>query len=472
MSTFEPSSYQRAVFENVESGKGHLVVVARAGSGKTTTIVEALKRVPAGASTLFVAFNAKIAEELKKRAPWSAEVSTLHSFGFAALRRAMGNVRLDKNRVADLIRDRVQDAADRKTMVRAVGLAKGALASTKQEIERAIATADLDVSAALAPRLADGVRWCMDIAIEEPDVIDYDDMIWLPLALDIKVRQFDRVFVDEVQDLNPAQIELALRACKPDGRICAVGDDRQAIYGFRGADSRAVGNIIGRLDAATLPLSVCYRCARSIVEVAQEVVPSIEAAPTAAEGTVRDATVGEMVKEARGGDFILSRTNAPLVALFFRLIAAEKPAKIAGRDVGAKLTERIQRARATTVVQLLAKTAKWLDGERTKLARLDPPGDPSMVEDIAECISVVSDGATTVAEVEQRLATMFSDDLADDQIVVLSSTHRAKGLERERAFVLVETYRKRPGLAEDNLWYVAVTRAKEELVMVHGKVRE
>ena len=68
----------------------------------------------------------------------------------------------------------------------------------------------------------------------EDGCIDFDDMIWLPVVLDLPQRKFDRVFIDECQDLNRSQIELSLRAVKPDGRILAVGDPHQAIYSFRG----------------------------------------------------------------------------------------------------------------------------------------------------------------------------------------------------------------------------------------------
>jgi superfamily I DNA/RNA helicase len=69
------SNKQQAVFADVASGEGHTMVDAVAGSGKTTTILEAMKSVPAGKSVLFVAFNKSIATELAKRAPEGVDVS-------------------------------------------------------------------------------------------------------------------------------------------------------------------------------------------------------------------------------------------------------------------------------------------------------------------------------------------------------------------------------------------------------------
>jgi superfamily II DNA or RNA helicase len=80
------SHYQTAIFDDVAQGRGNTVVLARAGTGKTTTILEALKHVPEGATALMVAFNKAIATEMKDRAPGNVDVSTLHSYGALAER--------------------------------------------------------------------------------------------------------------------------------------------------------------------------------------------------------------------------------------------------------------------------------------------------------------------------------------------------------------------------------------------------
>jgi superfamily I DNA/RNA helicase len=80
MRTWSP--YQLAIFANVATGTGHTVVNAVAGSGKTTSLEEAINHVPRGCSTLFVAFNKSIADELARRmAGKPVAVSTLHSYG-------------------------------------------------------------------------------------------------------------------------------------------------------------------------------------------------------------------------------------------------------------------------------------------------------------------------------------------------------------------------------------------------------
>lgn len=298
----------------------------------------------------------------------------------------------------------------------------------------------------------------------EEGVCDFDDMVWAPVVLGARIPRFDRVFVDETQDLNAAQLELVVRACKDGGRICAVGDDRQAIYRFRGADENAVGRIIEKLSAKVLPLSVTYRCSRSIVKVANRVVPDLEAAPDASEGEVSEASLGQLKKGAEPGDFVLSRTNAPLVSLCLEWIALGKRATIAGRDVGAGLLALIDKLDAPDVGTLRQRVEVWANQEIMRLTRAER--DPQAVEDKRDCLLTLSDAVRSVEEVKVRISALFSDTSTVSQIV-LSSTHKAKGLERDRVWMLADTYNRRPSVEESNLFYVAVTRAKRDLRMVH-----
>jgi superfamily I DNA/RNA helicase len=470
----EYSKYQLAVFSDVANGTGHTVVNAVAGSGKTTTIVVALGHIPPGCSTLFVAFNKSIAEELKKRAPRGVEVSTLHSYGLKTITRAFGRLRIDAKRVDDMVRAMHGDESKtfdfRRDLAKTVSLAKGQLASEEEQIDAIIDAFGIESAkngsrAAFVKDVLKILLQCTEVS--EDGRIDFDDMIWLPVVLNLKQSQFDRVFVDETQDLNPSQIEMTLRAVKPNGRICAVGDPRQAIYGFRGADSAAMDNVVKRLEAKVLPLSVCYRCAKAIVRVAQEVVPSIEWAPDAAEGMVSDATVREMKEGALPGDFILSRTNAPLISLCMYFIKEGRPANIQGRDVGASIAAFVKKSKAKNVEALCNYVEDWRDKECTRLAAKHR--DTQSVEDRAECILALAEGAASVDDVVERIGLLFADK-DDSSRITLSTTHKAKGLERDRVWLLESTYRRRPGVEEENLYYVAVTRARKVLFLVQGKL--
>ena len=474
------SPQQKAVFENVANGTGHTVVLARAGSGKTTTIVEAFNHVPEGASVLMIAFNKSIATELQSRAPAGVEVSTLHSFGLKAIMR-QGPARIDNDKMDRILVDGLGDEPEtrdlRRSIAKCASLAKGSLATTPEEIDAIIDQHQIvpPESSEDRPQFARYVLRALEEAKADRKTIDFDDMIWLPVVLKMQVRKFDRVFIDETQDLNAAQIQLALRACKSTGRICAVGDDRQAIYAFRGADTNAVPNVIRELKATILPLSVTYRCASAIVDIARTVVPDFEAAPNANAGEVLSSTVAAMIASASGGDFVLSRTNAPLISHCMAFLREGKRATIQGRDIGAKLTGMIRRSKATTIVALLEYVNTWRQEEIARLTAVKR--DTQSVDDTAECVIALTEGASSVSDVIARIESLFSE--GDDTTrIVLSSTHKAKGLERDRVWLLASTYRRgtkgrksRPMSAtqvreEENLFYVAVTRARKTLHMV------
>ena len=473
--------------------------IAVHNSGKTTTIMEGLKHMPPKKKAIMVAFNKKIANELADRAPAGVEVSTLHSYGLRTIKNAFGNVKVDAKKTEGFIKARIGDTYEtyelRRAMEKAVSLAKanliglwsdggderhhGLKAKAVSDIDALIDSYSIDIGAASRDTFISNVMAVLSDVKNQTNVVDFDDMVWFPVVHNMTGWQFDRVFVDETQDLTANQIELALMMCKPNGRITCVGDDRQAIYAFRGADSNAVTNIIQRLAAKVMKLTVCYRCASSIVALAQTVVPDFEPSPSAIEGKVtHGVTPDTMMKNAGPGDFILSRANAPLVSLCWAFIREGRPATIQGRDFATALTSMIKKARkakvmigdtstpVTTVDHFLAWLEDWETVESQRLVA--KKRDDSAITDKAECLRALCEGTRSLDEVVAKAEQIFGEADNDAARIVLSSTHKAKGLERDRVWVLADTYRKRPGIEEDNLYYVAVTRAKCELYLVSG----
>ena len=107
MADFKPSIYQEAIFDFIQNGTGNCVIDAVAGSGKTSTIVKALKMIPSDKKVIFVAFNKSIVNELISRVPKNVEVKTMHSFGFGAVRYNMGNVQMKEDKIMDTIKQLV-----------------------------------------------------------------------------------------------------------------------------------------------------------------------------------------------------------------------------------------------------------------------------------------------------------------------------------------------------------------------------
>lgn len=473
------SSYQSAIFMDVSDGLGHTVVEALAGSGKTTVIIEALRHIPKGCTWLLVAFNKKIAEELKSRAPNDplGSISTLHSLGLKSLGRTFKKITVDTDKL-DRIVDQILTDNNHKNakelkyqLCKAISLSKAYLVSNADEADVVLDTHDIEPLDIERDQFIQYILTALDYCKADYERVDFDDMVWLPNVLKVDVPKHDRVFTDESQDLNRAQIGLVLKSVQPEpktkrskpaGRITIIGDKNQAIYSFCGADQNAIEYFKTTLKAKSLPLSITYRCPQSVVRAAQKFVPQLEAAPGAKEGQVQYIDTEEMKKIARPGCFILSRLNAPLIGLALGFLKQKTPCNIQGRDLGANLLGMIKRSRCKDLNKFVRWVEKWSKREITRL--IDRKRDTSIIKDKAECLYALVEAVNSIEELKTQLGRLFSD-VDDNNKIILSTTHRAKGLERDIVFMLTSTYRY-TDQEEKNLQYVAITRSKDKLYFV------
>jgi superfamily I DNA/RNA helicase len=365
-------------------------------------------------------------------------------------------------------------------LAKTVSLAKGYLASSPEEIDdimdlHEIEPDQLDRQSFIKAAL-DTLKKCKEVT----SVIDFDDMIWFPHVHAIKIPQYDRIFVDEAQDLNKAQIELILKTIKQPpkkktakafspSRIMAIGDRNQSLYGFRGADTKAIDNIINALGAKTLPLSVTYRCPIRVVQEARKLVPALESAPQAKAGKLDWITDREMFKLAQPGCFILSRTNAPMISLAMHFLKHRIPCNIQGRDIGLNLLNLIKLSKASFLKDFLSFLDRWSKAEMQRLQEKNK--DTSQIADKVACFEALSEGCETLAELKATIEKLF-DDTDDRNRIILSTVHRAKGLERDTVFVLNYTFVLGNSQEEKNIKYVAITRAKQELYFVYADKAE
>ena len=480
------SPQQKGIFDFFREGRGNLVVRARAGSGKTTTILEACKHVPAGGKTLLAAFNKRIAVELQGRVGdlVGVEAKTLHSLGLAFIRRMWRDVVIEKD--VDYARARQAagtDAPDEivEMVEKLAGLLKNMDPFTKDTEEAAEIGEEFDIDPGedweeegwTLHRVAQIAIKARDLAKERDSKnrVSFDDMIFIPIANNFVRAWYTLVVVDEAQDMNYSQLLLAQKACKREGRIVVVGDDRQAIYGFRGADSDGIDRLKQELSARELGLTVTYRCGKKIVAVAQKLVPDFSAGPSNPDGVVDACSIDKLIDEAQPSDFILSRTNAPLMSVCLRLLKKGKRARIEGRDVAAGLRAIVKGMKARSVPQFIQKVGAWRERQEqratkirkasTRTAKLD------VIRDQAEMLISMAEGCASVDEILVRTETLFGDSSNGNPAdsIVCSSVHRSKGLETDRVFVLMDTIRA-DDTEENNIAYVAYTRAKARLTMV------
>jgi hypothetical protein len=195
---------------------------------------------------------------------------------------------------------------------------------------------------------------CMVYASKNYQVIDFVDQIFLPLRNRWVFPLYDRVIIDETQDLSAPQLDMLVGSCKHGKKgFCIVGDDMQAIYAFRGADVTAVDRLKTELDAEEINLNVTRRCPKTVVAEAVAYCPDFIAADDAPEGTVTSKyTKEDMLAEVKPGDFILSRTNAPLASLCLKLLRNKVPAYVAGRSIGQALAGTVRRMKLDQIEEL------------------------------------------------------------------------------------------------------------------------
>jgi len=277
------SPYQSTIFDFAENGTGNAVVNAVAGSGKSTTIVEAMNRV--SGSAIFLAFNKSIAEELKKR---NVNAKTFHSLCYSPVMRykATNNVEMNKLRTLtkrNMTKD--DDFVYGNFCARLVSLARQngvgcIVANTENVWNEIIAHHDLELDNdnASESRAVELSRQLLEWS-NESTMVDFDDMLYFSVKFGISLPKFDFIFVDEAQDTNAIQRAILRKIMHPHTRIIAVGDPAQAIYGFRGADSDSLGLIAYEFNCIQLPLTVSYRCATSIVAMAHHYVEHFRSRP-------------------------------------------------------------------------------------------------------------------------------------------------------------------------------------------------
>lgn len=515
----EWSPYQLAIFKAISESRNSYIVNAVAGSGKTTTIVEAIAHVPSSQSVAFLAFNKGIAEELKRRikAP-NAKCMTLHSAGLAAWR---SHLQFD----ADLLE--VDGKKTRKMMdalelswaeVKKFGPQMGRLISIAKGVgivPKDVNWGSMGTISGLVPDSRDVWEELVDLygldedeidldltravlskSIEQSkNVIDYDDMLYMPIIAGSKFEKFDVVFLDEAQDVNGIQVEMVARMQKESyrilfadeslddqghcmsrgSRVIAVGDPHQAIYGFRGALSNSMDIIAERFDCEELPLSVSYRCPRAVVKAARAYVPHIESSEDAMEGLV------ESPSEWRPGQFassdaILCRVTRPLVETAFLLIRAKVGCRVLGRDIGQGLVKLVQKMKARNMDELWERLGEYRQREIEKMHRRGKMDENkvALLDDKIETINVFIDSLEKTDPIEKLIRGiegLFGEASDGTRLLTLSTIHKAKGLEWDRVFILdaqehmPSKWAKQPWqrVQEDNLHYVAITRARVEL---------
>jgi len=484
----KPSIYQEHIYETIMVTDKNIVVNATAGSGKTTTAVEISQLIPAGKEAAFLAFNKSIVEELSMKLTPNIKCTTLHSLGMNVL---MGfyKARLIVNEYKTFrFSDKYLKDLERKEKFK------------KQFVYRDIIDKlRMTMSATDVQGIMD-VALYYDIVIEEKDIpniigiledmkvynmflgtdnniIDFVDMIYLPVTQErLKLPKYDFTIIDELQDLNKCQQEFVKRLIGKDGRFIGLGDSFQCIYSFLGADSGSFKSFAALPNTIELPLSISYRCSQNIVSEAKKICPTIEPFEYAAEGEVRQGKF----EEVQEGDFVLCRNNRPLISAYFQLIQRGLKCTIRGKDIEEGLVNLISKWKKKSTQIGIEKLNEELALRALKLKEKGlskPKNNPAyvMLLEKVNTIKMIIDYKKfgMMDQVINFIEGIFSDETREG--VQLMTVHKSKGLEARNVF-LIEKYEGKRLIPseyavkkweleqEQNLLFVAITRAKEKLI--------
>jgi superfamily I DNA/RNA helicase len=491
----KPSRYQQKILDWIRTSTGNATCNAVAGSGKSTTLYlaaqELLKTGISPSQIKIIVFGKTNADDLIRKfgSQWQNSISTLHSIGWTILKAHLGIGRgtIDEKKYRTIARSwgyigkhglkkqgvlenegdflqilnllRMNNACPNSFSIRAIAEHHGMIINDYE-------------------KLAIAIQSTLEIGIDQAKyrhIFDFTDQIWLPVYWNAQAPQRKFVMVDESQDLNTCQTEIAIKLGKQ-GRILGVGDPKQSVYGFAGADCNSYENFKTRINAIELPLSICYRCPASHINLVNKIFPDIpiEASPTAETGTI------EKVDELHPitGDLILCRTTAPLVQACIRLIGEGIAAKVKGKSIGEGLkteAENIANLANFSYSRLFDFCYRYLEIKATKWQKLENREQLMLnLYDKLQALMAIANSNQQFQNINQLteyINRLFSDDHAP---VTLCTVHRAKGLEADRVWIIepdiMPTIWKNQQdwqrEQEHNLLYVALTRAKQKLFIV------
>ena len=491
---FTPSKYQERIFDFVLHGTGNAMIKACAGSGKTATLIAAMKMLPKRKSCLFIAFNKSIVEEIKEKIKGHSKctVKTIHSLGYSMLQRNFGHeLEINEFKYRVYVKGHLPELTDSierfnltnkqineyaENIISLIDYSRFNLAQSEKEIKEIAAKYSIPIC---YDECAIVVK-CLEWGSNNLDVLDYTDMVWLPIELGIQPMglSFDWIFFDEAQDASLMAIELFKKCIKRGTRIICAGDPDQSIYMFAGASEDAFNKIINGRKTKLFTLPITYRCPKKVVELANHIVDDIVPLEDAQDGEIRwNVTSAEL----RDGDMVLARSRTPLIAMYVLLLRRGVSCYIKGKEIGTNLVQLVNSVDGEELNRDLNKDGIFVRlyekmfNERnilmqnTGLDVHDATLLPRIME-LYDCINalyILSDGISTRDELTSRIDKIFKE---DSDGICLSTIHKAKGLENDRVIILCNSAlpsklarKEWEKKQEVNLQYVAYTRAKKML---------
>ena len=497
---------------------GPVLCVAPAGSGKTTTLVARVAwlvdRGVAATAITVVAFNKRAAEELVDRLDAALEplgarasgeggvrVRTFHALG----REVLAEAGVDVTALSD------RDAVVRALWPEMPAADRGRLdlAFSRLKLDLRVSPDDVAEDEAAGPVARAWVAY--ERALRDDGALDFDDLVLRALrlleddaaALARWRGRCQQLLVDEAQDLDRTQLDLALLLAAPENRVFLVGDDDQTVYGWRLADVRRVLGLAAALPGLSrVDLETNYRCPPPVVERAVRLVEQnrerfvkrivagprnagrLVLAPDASDDVVRVARAMASWPVDDSTRAVLARTNRELLVPV--VVAVERGWAFRAPDIALPIEDpRLDGLLDRAVLggethPLVALGRMRADCRAAEAAH--PPDNPDEPTE-ADLTTALLGWAAPLPSLEALRAAVasFRDRLhelrRDDAPLTLATAHGTKGLEWDHVVVLSDGFPGRRSISdaaeperaleeERRLAYVAWTRARRSLTLL------
>jgi len=274
----------------VKQSDGPVLILAGAGSGKTTTVVSRLAYLIEGlgipaSNTLTLTFTNKAAKEMRERAfgmmnnlAYPPLLCTFHKFGLLFLKFNIHLLNRENNFV-------VIDTDDKKRIIKKINneIPTALIASEISRYKNSLLTPDDAYKQAEIFNYQQIAKVYEEYEsyLLENNLVDFDDLIALtyrllndhPELAKSTSEKYSYIMVDEYQDTNEIQLKLLQKLCSTHTNICVVGDDDQSIYGWRGAHIRNIMEFDQDFEGTSVfKLEENYRSKEPILKVANSLI--------------------------------------------------------------------------------------------------------------------------------------------------------------------------------------------------------
>jgi len=460
---------------------------AVAGSGKSTMILERAKREATknGKSAFLTLFSKSLADELEVYSNEFLSIGTKHRMGLKLFYMNGKKPFIDANKSRNLLIKQLKfdpsemedgeqfngwkqlyamvDLADKLRVRMADWTDINQVSGINNQYDCEVADLDL-------------VQKLMKLSLEKSETgwIDFTDMNYGPLLMNFNFKKYDAGYMDECQDFSPMDAMFLERCISDGGKMTFVGDSRQSIMGFTGADTSMMEKLKNKFNCSVYPISYTFRCPRAVVDavIDKGYHDTIKAWHGAKDGAFNPDSEYN-IHGYENGTMLLARRNASLIAPALKAYKSGRSVSVIGELIESKMFSILRHLKCNTICEMrsqvmnqhASKIEKLIGSKKARASTID------LVNDTYETLITIINECTLVDQVEKTIKEIFKP---KKDSLLYSSMHRSKGREAERVVILDSSKMtlEMSNLDEDeiqqekNLCYVAMTRAKSQLEFV------